>query len=159
MILSGSPVRPEGGAVEDPRSLLRLRPSIEEISAQYGQLQQRLRDRLHHELGPLTWVKSEPLSQAGCDGFPDVPEAEAWALESWQVPDNLPDASWPRAVDIVRQLTREYGFGEPEIIVDRSGDHEITANDEYGAVYRFSTAARTVLAITTGCHLRAAAKG
>ncbi|MGW1676569.1 LppA family lipoprotein [Saccharopolyspora sp. NPDC002376] len=148
-------VRPEGGAVDDPRNLLRQRPSIEEISAQYGQLQQRLRDRLDHELGPLTWVKSEPLSRADCS---DIPEAQIWALESWQVPDNLPDASWPRAVDIVRQLTREYGFDDPEIIVNRSGDHEITGNDEYGAVYRFSTSNRTVLSITTGCHLLAVAK-
>ena len=144
--------------MEDPRSVLRLRPSIEEISAQYSQLQQRIRDRPDHELGPLSWVKTEPVTRAGCAGFPDVPEAEVWELESWQVPENLPDAFWPRAVDIVRQLSREYGFGEPEVVVNRSGDHEITANDEYGAVYRFSTSDHTVLSIVTGCHLRAAAE-
>jgi predicted LppA-like lipoprotein len=140
--------------VEEPRSLLQQRPSIEEISERYEQMQQRLLDRLDAEVGPLSWAVSDPVSRAGCTEFPDIFDAESWVLQSWRAPGNLPDARWPQAVAVVEEITREYGFGEPEIIVNRSGDHEITGNDQYGAVYQFGTAANTVLMITTGCHLR-----
>ncbi|GAA0513733.1 hypothetical protein GCM10011581_04600 [Saccharopolyspora subtropica] len=139
--------------MEDPRILLQKRPGMAEISARYRQMQQRLRDRLDHEFGPLSWSMSAPVSRSGCTEFPDVADAESWVLESWKSPGNLPDEHWLRAVEIIRHITGEYGFGEPEIIVDRSGDHEITANDEYGAVYQFGTARNTVLMVTTGCHL------
>lgn len=145
--------------MEDPRSLLRQRPSIEEISERYEQMQQRLLDRLNTEVGPLSWAVSDPVSRASCTEFPDVIDAESRILESWRAPGNLPDADWPLAVEIVQEITVEYGFGEPEIIVNRSGDHEIIGNDQYGGVYQFGTAANTVLMITTGCHLLAAAKG
>lgn len=145
--------------MEDPRSLLHQRPSIEEISERYEQMQQRLLDRLNTEVGPLSWAMSDPVSRAGCTEFPDVFDAESRVLESWRAPGNLPDDQWPLAVEIVQEITVEYGFGEPEIIVNRSGDHEIIGNDQYGAVYQFGTAADTVLMITTGCHLLAAAKG
>ncbi|MEU5846489.1 LppA family lipoprotein [Saccharopolyspora shandongensis] len=149
---------PYGGIVNDPRNLLRQRPSIEEISERYEQMQQRLLDRLNMEVGPLEWAVSDPVSRAGCTEFPDVREAESRVLESWRAPGNLPDSEWSLAVEIVQEITGEYGFDEPEIIVNRSGDHEIIGNDQYGAVYQFGTAANTVLMITTGCHLLAAAK-
>ncbi|MBB5153424.1 LppA family lipoprotein [Saccharopolyspora phatthalungensis] len=145
--------------MEDPRSLLQQRPSIEEISERYEQMQQRLLDRLNIEVGPLAWALWDPVSRAGCAEFPDIFDAESRVLQSWRAPGNLPDAVWSRAVEIVQEITVEYGFDEPEIIVNRSGDHEITGNDQYGAVYQFGTAADTVLVITTGCHLFAAAKG
>ncbi|QIZ36045.1 LppA family lipoprotein [Saccharopolyspora sp. ASAGF58] len=145
--------------MKDPRSLLRQRPSIEEISERYEQMQQRLLDRLNTEVGPLSWAVSDPVSRAVCTEFPDVFDAESRVLESWRAPGNLPDADWPLAVEIVQEITIEYGFGEPEIIINRSGDHEIIGNDQFGAVYQFGTAANTVLMITTGCHLLTAAKG
>lgn len=145
--------------MDDPRSLLRQRPSIEEISERYELMQQRLLDSLNTEVGPLSWAVSDPVSRTVCTEFPDVFDAESRVLESWRAPGNLPDAEWSRAVEIVQEVTEEYGFGEPEIIVNRSGDHEIIGNDQYGGVYQFRTSADTVLTVTTGCHLLAAAKG
>ena len=155
----GAPPAPtDEGPMEDPKASLQQRPSIEEMSARYGQMQQRLRDRLAAEVGATSWEVSAPVSRAGCTEHPDVHEAESWVLDSWKSAGNLPDADWTRAVTIVGDVTGEYGFGAPETIVDRPGDHEITAKDSYGAVYQFGTASNTMLMVSTGCHLLQAAK-
>ncbi|GAA2811738.1 LppA family lipoprotein [Saccharopolyspora taberi] len=147
------------GPMEDPRAALRQRPSIEEISARYDQMQQRLRDRLSAEVGAAGWEVSAPVSRAGCTELPEVHDAESWVLDSWKSPGNLPDAEWSRAVAIVGEVTGEYGFGAPEAVVDRPGDHEITAKDPFGAVYQFGTASNTMLMVSTGCHLLRSAHG
>lgn len=136
----------------DPRSALQQRPSIEQISAQYDQMQQRLRDLLDHLVGPLRWAVSAPESKVDCSEFAGA-DAESRVLESWRAAQPIADVDWPSAVSIVRSISAEYGFGEPEIIVNRTGDHEITGNDSYGAVYTFGTSGSTILTITTGCHL------
>ncbi|RRO15567.1 hypothetical protein EIL87_16180 [Saccharopolyspora rhizosphaerae] len=141
----------------DPRSALQQRPSIEQISAQYAQMQQRLRDLLDHLVGPLKWAVSAPESRVDCSEFAGA-DAESRVLESWRGAQPITDADWPVAVSIVRSITAEYGFGEPEIIINRTRDHEITGNDAYGAVYTFGTAGTTILTLTTGCHLPSALK-
>ncbi|MDI2032547.1 LppA family lipoprotein [Saccharopolyspora sp. TS4A08] len=141
----------------DPRSALQQRPSIEQIIAQYGQMQERLRDLLDHLVGPLRWAVSTPETRVDCTEFAGS-DAESRVLESWRAAEPIADHDWPSAVSIVRSITAEYGFGEPEIIVNRTGDHEITGNDSYGAVYTFGTAKATILTLTTGCHLPSALK-
>jgi hypothetical protein len=60
-----------------------------------------------------------------------------------------------RAVRIVAEVTGEYGFGAPQVVVNRSGDHEITASESYGWHYLFGAAANTVLLVSAGCYLPA----
>ncbi|TDD01707.1 hypothetical protein E1181_24665 [Saccharopolyspora terrae] len=141
----------------DPRSALQQRPSIEQISAQYEQMQQRLRDLLDRLVGPLRWAVSAPETKVECSEFSGA-DAESRVLQSWRAAQPVADVDWPSAVSIVRSITAEYGFGEPEIIVNRTGDHEITGNDSYGGVYTFGTSRGTILTVTTGCHLPGALK-
>jgi hypothetical protein len=155
---STEPRPTQGENMQDHRATLQQRPSIEEITARYNQMQQKLRDRLSTEIGSLTWSVSDPLSRAGCADFTDVQEAESRVLDSWKSEGNLPDADWPRAVAILREVTAEYGFAEPEAIVDRPSDHEVQASDGFGARYQFGTANNTLLMLSTGCHLPQAAK-
>lgn len=142
----------------DPRSALQQRPSIEQITAHYEQMQKRLLELLDRLVGPLEWAVSAPASRASCAEFADS-GAESRVLESWRAAEPVADVDWPSAVSIVRSITAEYGFVEPEIIINRTGDHEITGNDSYGAVYTFGTSRSTILTLTTGCHLPGAAKG
>ncbi len=58
---------------------------------------------------------------------------------------------------IVAEVTGECGFGAPQVVLNRSGDHEITARESCGWHYVFSTAANTILLVRTGCHLPAEA--
>jgi hypothetical protein len=142
--------------VEDKLATLAQRPTIEAIKATYETMQARLRDRLSAEVGLLRWVNDENFSGAGCADFPGV-GGQSRILDSWTSKGNLPDAQWDRAVRIVTEVTGEYGFGAPRAVVNRPSDHEITATDPYGGHYLFGTAANTVLQVSTGCHLPAAA--
>lgn len=144
----------ENDDVDDKLATLAQRPTIEEVRATYEQMQTRLRDRLAAEVGPLQWANRENFGGAGCADFPNV-GGQSLTLDGWRSPGNLPDAQWDDAVRIVAEVTGEYGFGAPETVVDRPGDHEITATDPYGGHYLFGTARNTVLLVSTGCHLPA----
>ncbi|MGH3909156.1 MAG: LppA family lipoprotein [Pseudonocardiaceae bacterium] len=135
--------------MDDKLATLAQRPTIEDIRATYEQMQPRLRDRLSAEVGPMHWVNRENFSGAGgVDG-------QVLTLDSWLSRGNLPDSRWDDAVRIVAEVTGEYGFGPPQVVVNRPSDHEITGFDPYGAKYLFGTAANTVLMVSTGCHLPA----
>ncbi|MBB5910253.1 LppA family lipoprotein [Actinoalloteichus hymeniacidonis] len=142
----------EGDTVNDDRAVLLERPSIEQISERYEQMQEAITARLSDELGPWEWVNDENATSAGCAEFPNV-GGESRALDRRHFKGNLPDESWNRAVEIVVEIGGEYGFGEPETVVDRPGDHEIVGRDPFGARYTFGTAANTLLTVITGCHL------
>jgi len=133
---------------------LAQRPTIEEVRASYEEMQSRLRDRLSAEVGPLRWVNNQNLGGAGCADFPNV-GGQSLTLDRWTSEGNLPDTRWDRAVAIVAEVTGEYGFGAPEVVVDRPADHEITATDPYGGGCLFGAARNTVLMVSTGCHLSA----
>lgn len=133
---------------------LARRPTIEDIRVTYEDMQARLRDRLSAEVGPLRWVNRGNFSGAGCADFPGA-DGQKLSLNRWTSEENLPDARWDDAVRIVAEVTGEYGFGAPQVVVDRPNDHEITATDRYGGKYLFGTAANTVLTVRTGCHLPA----
>ena len=144
----------ERGDMDDQFATLAQRPTIEQITATYEEMQARLRERLSADVGPLQWTNDQNAGRAGCADFPDV-EGESRTLDRWTSEGNLPDAQWERAVAIVAEITGEYGFSAPEVIVDRPGDHEVTATDPYGGGYQFGTARNTVLMVSTGCHLPA----
>lgn len=144
----------ERDTMDDKFATLARRPTIENIKVTYEGMQARLRDRLSAEVGPLRWVNDQNLSGAGCADFPGV-RGESRTLDSWTSKGNLPDAQWDHAVRIVAEVTGEYGFGTPRMVVDRPSDHEITGTDQYGGHYLFGTAANTVLMVSTGCHLPA----
>ncbi|MGH3701945.1 MAG: LppA family lipoprotein [Pseudonocardiaceae bacterium] len=91
-------------------------------------MQARLRDRFSAEVGPLRWVNDQNLSGAGCADFPGV-RGESRMLDSWTSKGDLPDAQWDHAVRIVAEVTGEYGFRTPRVVVNRPSDHEITATD------------------------------
>ncbi len=146
----------EKGNVDEKLATLAKRPTIEEIRVTYEDMQTRLRDRLSAEVGPMQWVNRENFSGAGCTDFPDA-GGQSLTLDGWKSAGNLPDTRWGDAVRIVAEVTGEYGFGAPRVVVDRPSDHEITATDPYGGHYLFGTAANTVLLVSTGCHLPAKA--
>lgn len=144
----------ERNDVDEKLAALAQRPTIEEVSVSYETMQAQLRDRLSAEVGLPQWVNDQNLSGAGCADFPGV-GGQSRTLDSWTSPGNLPDTQWDRTVAIVAEVTGGYGFGPPKTVVDRPGDHEITATDRHGGSYQFGTARNTVLMVSTGCHLPA----
>ncbi|MGH3785784.1 MAG: LppA family lipoprotein [Pseudonocardiaceae bacterium] len=146
----------ESEDMDEKLATLAQRPTIEDIRVTYEEMQARLRDRLSTEVGPLHWVNRKNFSGAGCADFPNV-GGQSLTLDGWMSEGNLTDTRWADAVRVVAEVTGEYGFGTPRVVVDRPSDHEITATDQYGGHYLFGTAANTVLLVSTGCHLPATA--
>jgi hypothetical protein len=138
----------------DPQTGLDARPRTGEVVARYEQMQQRIRDQLDSELGPFPWQVRSEGDRAGCGGeFAGSPGVVVY-LPRWGFEGGIPDADWPRAKQIVTDITAEYGFTTATLQIDRAGDHETSAADEaLGAQYNFATQANTSIAVTTGCHL------
>lgn len=143
---------PEGGTVQEQRATLATRPTIDEITARYQQMQAEIRERLVAEIGMSEWVKRSDLTGSSCGDFPDVPTATSRSLGVWFSEGNLPDARWSQTLAIATEVTGRYGFAPPQIIVDRPGDHVIVGIDQYGASYQLSTAVNTTFSVSTGCH-------
>lgn len=143
----------ENMSADEQRQTLRERPDIEQISARYERMQAVVRERLSAEIG-LIWVNDDNSRGRGCGfEFADVPEAQSKSLSRWTAEANLPDAQWPTAAAVVQEVTGQHGFGTPEVVVDRPGDHRIVVPDPYGGTLTFGTAAATILSMHTGCHL------
>ncbi|KAA5837115.1 LppA family lipoprotein [Saccharopolyspora hirsuta] len=151
---AGQPDTPDGGSMEDQTSTLQERPSMEEITARYEEMQQKIRDRFTAELGLATpWIDDGDPGQAGCGEFPDTPEAEKHTLNRWLYEGNIPDDQWPRALQIADEVAAEYGFVERQVILDRPGNHKIEIRDRFGGWLQLGTNVNTVLRVRTGCHL------
>ncbi|MFR9730179.1 LppA family lipoprotein [Saccharopolyspora sp. MS10] len=156
----GGELGPEfGGSMEEQRAELMSRPSIEEASARYLEMHERIRDELAAAFPWIRWEQSRELNRAGCSDFEDFTyTGESHTLGVWRAEGNIPDPEWPRAEQIVARIGADYGFTPPETVVSRPSDHQVVGSDRYGAGYRFGTAKRTVISGSTGCHLPQAEK-
>jgi hypothetical protein len=136
---------------------LAARPSLETMVARYEEMQQRIRDRLDTEIGPFAWKVVRDGDQGGCGAnFPGMGGLTR-DLPPWGFDANIPDTDWPRAKQIVTEITAEYGFETPTLQIDRAGYHKTTgAGLELGAHYELGTQINTTMQVTTGCHLREA---
>jgi hypothetical protein len=152
--LAGGCATPSGGTSMDPQAELDARPRSAEMVSRYEQMQQRIRGRLDAELGPFSWQVRSEGDRAGCGGEFANSAGMVVYLPRWGFDGGISDADWPRARQIVGEITAEYGFTTPTLQIDRPGDHETSAADEaLGAQYNFATQANTSIAVTTGCHL------
>lgn len=147
---------PSEGEKMDIRAQLAQRPSLEEITARYERMQAEVRDQISNELGPFEWVNDETRLESFCSGDFSNLGGRTMFLDRWTYEGSIPDSQWPRAVEIVTEITSRYGFGEPNVIVDKPGNHEFSGFDQYAANYTFGTAVNTTLTTDTNCHFPAA---
>ncbi|HEV7975251.1 LppA family lipoprotein [Amycolatopsis sp.] len=151
---------PKGDAVNNQFAELMKRPDIEQVEAEYQNMLASIREKLVNEIGIAPWIpKDSQPSASACGGeFTEITtEGQRRNYSSGRSPGNLPDGQWSRAVALVGETAGQHGFGAPEIIVDRPGDHEAVYKSTTGAELIFGTGTNTTLSVTTGCHLTAEA--
>lgn len=151
-IATGCTGEPSKEETMDIRAQLAQRPSLEDATARYEQMRTEIRDRIATELGPYEWINTENGIDSGCTGDFSTLGGKSMFLDHWYIEDNIPDAQWPRAVQIVTEITGHYGFAEPNTIIDKPGNHKISGFDNYAANYTFGTAVNTTLSTDTNCH-------
>ncbi|WP_246258127.1 LppA family lipoprotein [Amycolatopsis anabasis] len=151
---------PKGDAMNAQFAELRKRPDIEQAESAYQGMLTEIRDRLVREVGIAAWQPpGEPVSASGYVGDLSAigRDGEIRRYSSGISPGNLPDAEWARAVALVRETAQRQGFGEPAVVGDRPGDHEVSFPHPSCTELLFGTAANTTLSLSTGCHLTAEA--
>jgi hypothetical protein len=138
----------------DPQAELAARPTLEEITARYDEMLQRIRNRLDAELGPFTWYRSDGRTWGTCGPkFPMELGAYTTSSPLWVFDRGIPDDQWPHARRIVADITAEYGFAVMGLQIDRPGYHTMGGIDTtVDAYYDFGTKLGTTLRVTSGCH-------
>lgn len=157
---SGTEPPPREGPV-DLRAELMARPSVEEMTARYRQMQDRIRAEVDAAIGPQRWQQFDPPTQTPCGfDFPREYDARAFNLGLTGFRAGIPDDRWPQVERIVLAIAADHGFTDPaELRIDQPGRHEVGAVDrKLGANFSFSTRMATVISIGSGCHLPAARK-
>ena len=145
----------ENDKMKDAFDALMKRPSITEIEVSYQSMFQTIRERLTAEIGVGEWVPDDqPIRGSACGGDnSNLDGAVQRSFDAGSSRENLPDAKWDRAVDIVTEVASQHGFGAPEVIVNRPSDHEVSFRDLFNGELLFGTGANTILAAFTDCHL------
>ncbi len=131
------------------------RPRLEAAVARYEEMQQRVRDALDAELGPLGWYQVREGSGSTC-GHDVPPEfgGRSRFLAPWGFDAPLPSDRWPRVRQIVADITGEYGFTTAGLGLDQSDRMIVNGVDPaLGAHYRLGSKRNTTIQVTTGCHL------
>lgn len=138
----------------DPQAELAVRPTLEEMTARYDEMLQRIRDRLDADLGPFTWYIAGGRTWGPCGkAFPRHLGGYTTTSPLWVADRNVPDDQWPHAERIVTEITAEYGFATMGLQIDRPGDHTTNGFDTaLDAHYSFATQLATVLQVSSGCH-------
>ncbi len=150
---AGEAVNKQASYDQQLRELLQ-RPDINDAVSRYDRMRADISDRIAAEIGLSPWKKDNG-TRAGCREFPDVDdgEKESAQLGTWFVGAAIPDDKWPQAVAIFSEITSKYGFeSPPRVLVDRPGNHEVTAADPWGADATLGTEVGTILGLLTGCH-------
>ncbi len=142
---------------------LMQRPDIDQATAQYQQLSSELRQALSSAIPTLTpWSQFQGAVNAACGSdYPGIGDSgEILHLPIYTAPAGVTDAQWDQALNTVGQVAAKYGFDpKPQRLHDAPGDHDAifhNVNDD-GAI-TLDTAGQTVLGVSIGCHLTAAAK-
>lgn len=137
----------------DPAATLAARPPLTEVVTRYEEMQQRIRDRMDAEIGPFAWYQRRAGTASLCgQEFADV-DAHRRYLAPWGFDSPISDLDWPRAHQIIVEITAEYGFSPAGLAVDEPGRHRAGGVDPVlGARYEIGTSRATSLQVTTGCH-------
>ena len=145
----------ETDTLKDGFDELMKRPNLTQMETDYQAMLQTIRERLVAEVGIAGFSPArEPMSETFCgDDLTNVDGALERYLNGGVSVGNLPDATWDQAVAIVTDVTRQHGFGEPQVVIDGPSDHEVSFRGTYGGSLLFGTGGGTILTVYTGCHL------
>lgn len=143
---------PEPVSVEE----LRARPSVEDAAAELEAFLAEVRGRMESRLGLGGWTKFTEGSRSGC-GLNLGTAFERRSVPSWKRTGPIPDADWPRVLEIVTAVGERYGFGPPRVVLARPGQYDATAFSAIEASFNVAGDVNTAVGARTGCHPTAAA--
>jgi len=148
-------------SVQQQFDQLMQRPSLEEITARYEEMRQKISDSLAQKFGVAEWGKRDsPPDTGGCapEYSVDSWDAGKYYAQIWYSKTPIAYAQWSQAKSAVSEIAGSYGFSTVALAIDKPGDMDLELNDSYGGKLTFGSAVNTSLSFRTGCHLTDEAK-
>lgn len=142
----------------DARQELLQRPSLEDETRRVTAARDEIRDALSAQLGLTRWTDQDRPGEAGCGEDLDLPGTTG-STSTLLLAGGVPDDQWAAAVQVVTDVAARHGFGAPQIVIDRPGQHDAEWPGERESRIVFGTVTNATLRLEYGCHLPAAARG
>jgi hypothetical protein len=139
---------------EEKFAELLKRPNEEQIVARYDNMQQMIADKLATAFSLPAWTRDEATAGEALCGHEFInlgSDAGTKSLPILSTAASIPD-QWGQAVRIAEYIARDNGFGPPQEIVDRVGQHQLDFKDAWGGRLTMGSQIHTVLSVRTGCH-------
>ncbi|GAB3450273.1 LppA family lipoprotein [Actinophytocola sediminis] len=145
-----------GVTPEEQFTQLMQRPTEEQVAEQYDQMRQEIADKLSTAVDLPAWTLDETTGGEALCGheFNDLGvDAGTKSLPLLVAAAPISDDQWDQAIQIAEAIARDNGFGPPQRIVDRAGQHTVDFKDKWGGLLGIDSGAHTVLSVRTGCLL------
>lgn len=142
-----------GGDGQLTREDLLARPALEDVVDTYDAMLTEMRDALSEDFAG-TWTEADPAGGGPSGDTVDGVEASFASSITWLLDTSVSGstADKQRALDAITPIAQRYGFGEPEVFLDREGEIQVVAEDDMGASLRFGSVDATTLTYSTGTH-------
>lgn len=148
----------QGGSSVDAHAQLEGRRSFEVAKADNLALLAELRTALSGAVPTLAWITTDPEvdGESGCSEpeFADVSGASHATFDSGGAMGGISDADWPKAWATVQAVAAKRGFGDPKVLVDKSGQHVVSLYDDDGTELSINSEVNTAMSIYGACHLK-----
>lgn len=138
----------------DPAHLeqkLQSKPSLEAAQTEYQAAVQNMATSIAALTPGTTW-KIEENTWVGCGGeYANTKAKQAYVMAVFSGP--IPDAVWPRALQIVKDGAAKQGASEFGTFKDNPGDHDVYIAGPDGVEFRLGTQKASTLAAKSDCRL------
>ncbi len=142
-------------SMEDAVKELQARPDIEQTMTKYNQLMTDIKEALTAAGVTGAWEEIDGAGEAACSDYGQEGArrltAENHSTPSW-ASSGIAEAEWPKALEILKHVTRAAGFTTIDVPHDQPGNHDLFIQGPYGAILDFGTQVKTVMSIRSGCH-------
>lgn len=148
-------------SVQQQFDQLMQRPSLEETSARYEEMRQKIADSLARNFGISNWNKGDEQPETdgcGSDYSVDSWDGRTYYAPTWSSKTPVTYDRWQQGKSDVSGIARGYGFTTVSLSIDRPDNMTLKLADPYGGNFTFGSAVNTILSFRTGCHLTDEAK-
>jgi hypothetical protein len=136
---------------------LRGKPSLEAAGAEYKAAVTTMADAIAALIPGTTWQFAQD-TWTGCSGtYGAAKGKQAYVLAAFTGP--IPDAVWPKALQITKDGAARFGATEYGTFQDQPGHHDIYLAGSGGVEFRLGTKGASSLAGQSDCRLSEADKG
>jgi predicted LppA-like lipoprotein len=133
---------------------LRAKPSLEAAQAEYKAAVTTMADGIAALTPGTTWQFAQD-TWTGCSGTYGAAKAkQAYVLAAFSGP--IPDAVWPKALQIAKDGAAPFGATEYGTFKDHPGDHDIYLAGSDGVEFRLGTKGASTLMGQSDCRLNEA---